>query len=422
MRPENKKGGLCAFVSQKNRRSISGIVLLISQRIFQKSFGLISTYFLVRALTLEQFGTYSFVISVTSLMTIFGFIGLKNSIMQSVARGHLATYRNSLPLSFAGCLMGSFIMLMIAHFYQKSDQTALMYCFIIAAISLPFYEGLSQWRQISIGKENFKSFFKLETAWQFIMHASIIVVALLFPYNIPLVVLVFLGVPAILNTLITIRDLRGLKPNETTEPESIRYGLKTSFYAAFNTLAVQSDKLLLFMFMSPASVALFVAAERIPELMRNLVQDGIAVMAPRFARETNYNKDIDRTLKMSALILGIFIAAFSVTILPWLLILIFGEDYAEAVPYAQALALSVAVGNAATLRYRFIRSQLDSKSYAKITITTSVFRVMCSALLIPLFGIAGAITSAFAYRLIMSLSVDWTLRKYYLNGAIDNGK
>ncbi len=417
MRPDYKKGLTIDLVAHNNIRSIFGAVLLITQRIFQKSFALISTYFLVRALTLEEFGTYSFVISLTSLMTIFGFIGLKNSIMQSVARGHLATYRNSLPLSFAGCLMGSFIMLMIAHFYQKTDQTVLMYCFIIAAISLPFYEGLSQWRQISLGKENFKSFFKLETAWQFAMHASMIVVALIFPNNIPLAVLVFLGVPSVLNTVLTIRDLRALKPDETNEPESIRYGIRTSFYAAFNTLAVQSDKLLLFLFMSPASVAVFVAAERIPELMRNLVQDGIAAMAPRFARECSYTKDLDRALKMSALILGLLIAAFSVTILPWLLILIFGEEYAESVPYAQALALSVAVGNAATLRYRFIRSQLDSKSYAKITITTSVFRVMSSALLIPLFGIAGAVASAFAYRLIMSLSVDWTLRKHYLNGA-----
>lgn len=404
-------------LNRDNRKSLAGVVLLTGQRVFQKSFGLISTYFIVRALTQDEFGTYSYVISVASLMTIFGFTGFKNALMQSIARGHAGTYRKVIPLSLAGCLIGTFLMLVMAYYYKTSGDNTLSNSLLAAALLLPFYEGLSQWRQITIGKENFKSFFKLETGWQFAMHASMVAVAIFYPNNVFLAVLVFMGVPSLLNAILTIRDLRSLNPEETSERESIGYGIKTSFYAAFNTIAVQSDKLLLFMFMSPASVAVFVAAERIPELMRNMVQDGIAVMAPRFAREKTYSRKLDNALKKAALAIGLAIAAFSVLILPWLLLIIFGESYAQSIPYAQALALSVAVGNAATLRYRYIRSQLDTANFAKITISTSILRVAMSAILIPIYGISGAVASAFAYRLIMSITVDWIIRKHYLKTA-----
>lgn len=414
MQPENKKGVMNALLALENRRSITGIALLTSQRVFQKSFGLVSTYFLVRALTQDEFGMYSFVIGVASTMTIFGFGGLKNAIMQSVARGHRGTYRKAVPLAFSGCMIGSFLILGLAYWFFKGHDFALASALIIAALCLPFYEGLSQWRNIKIGEERFAAFFKQETLWQFTMHATMVAVALLYPHNIALPVLVFLGVPAILNTIFTVKDLRSIKPEETDEPQSISYGLRTSFYAAFNTIAVNADKLFLFAFMSPTATAVFVAAERIPEVLRNIVQDAIAAYAPRFAREQAYTKELDKALRVVALVIGLSVFVFAFTLLPFVLTFIFGEIYAESIPYAQALCLSVAIGNASNIRFRYIRSKLDTVNFAKITILTSLLRLLMSAILIPFYGIAGAVASAFAYRVIMTLTVDWVIKTKYL--------
>ncbi|MCB1590862.1 MAG: oligosaccharide flippase family protein [Alphaproteobacteria bacterium] len=365
-------------------------------------------------MTQEEFGTYSFIIGVVGTLTIFGFGGLKNTIMQSVARGHRGTYKKAVPLAFAGCMLGSFLMLAMAFFYYKAGQPDLAIGLIAAALLLPFFEGLSQWRNIKIGEEHFNAFFKMETFWQFSMHASMVVIVLLYPNNFILPVLVYMGIPAFLNTLFTLTDLKKIGPDETTEPESIAYGFKTSFYAAFNTIAVNADKLILFVFLSPTATAIFVAAERIPELLRNVVQDAIAVLAPRFAREKNYTHELDHMLKFTAAVIGITVAFFAFTLLPYILIIIFGETYRESVAYAQVLCLSVAVGNTANIRFRFIRSKLDTSSFAKITVITSLLRLIMSISLIPLFGIAGAVASAFAYRIIMALTVDWVIRTHYL--------
>lgn len=402
------------LLTQDNKRSFGGILVLGFQRFFQKSFGLISTYFLVRALTQDEFGMYSFVIGVASTMTIFGLGGLKNSVIQSVARGHRGTYRKAVPLAFSGCLLGSFLMLAMAFWYKNAGQSGLSAGLIIGALLLPFYDGLSQWRNVKIGEEHFTAFFKQETLWQFLMHASMVTVALMFPHEIALPVLVFLGVPALLNTIFTVRDFRSIKREESDEPESIAYGIKTSFYAAFNTVAVNADKLFLFAFLSPTATAVFVAAERIPEVLRNMVQDAIAVYAPRFAREEAYTKKLDDMLKKTALGIGLCVAIFALTLLPLILTFIFGETYSESVFYSQVLCFSVAIGNASNIRFRYIRSKLDTDNFAKITVVTSLLRVLMSALLIPLYGVAGAVASAFAYRVIMTLTVDWVIRTHYL--------
>ncbi len=411
------KGAVRDLATPENRRSFGGIALLGSQRVFQKSFGLISTYFLVRALTQDEFGMYSFVIGVVSTMTIFGFGGLKNAIMQSVARGHRGTYRKAVPLSFSGCFLGSFLILGLAYWTKNNVQPELSLALMIAACLLPFYEGFSQWRNIRIGEEKFSAFFKQETLWQFTMHSTMVAVALLYPHNTALPVLVFLGVPALLNTIFTLRDFRSIAPEETDEPESIAYGLKTSFYAAFNTVAVNADKLLIFAFLSPTATAIFVAAERIPEVLRNMVQDAIAVYSPRFAREGAYTHDLDRMLKKVAFVIGLGVAFFAVALLPFILTFIFGDSYSESVLYSQILCLSVAIGNASNIRFRFIRSKLDTANFAKITVYTSLFRLAVSALLIPLYGIAGAVASAFAYRVVMTLTVDWVIRTHYLKAV-----
>lgn len=409
------KGRTLALFSEANMRSMKGMILLSFQRVFQKSLGLISTYFLVRALTQEEFGQYSFVIGVIGTVSIFSLSGLKNAILQSVARGFLGTYRSALPYSFYSGLIGSYFLTLISLWYFQDHQHSLSGAFAIAALFFPFTEGLTQWRSVVIGKENFKGYFKLDTLGLSVLHFTMVASVVFFPHLIFVPLLVYLGIPTLQNIIMTLWDLSKISPTAPSEPQSIAYGIKTSFYSAFITISVNADKLLLFMFLPASSLAVFVAAERIPELLRNFVSDGVAVMAPRFAREKVYTRELDNNLKKISIAIGLGVTLFSFTLLPYLVTVIFGEIYGESVFYAQILTLSVAFGNAATLRFRFIRSQLDTKNFARITIITSVLRIIMSALFIPAFGIMGAVASAFAYRIIMALTVDWVIRKNYLS-------
>jgi O-antigen/teichoic acid export membrane protein len=95
------------------------------------------------------------------------------------------------------------------------------------------------------------------------------------------------------------------------------------------------------------------------------------------------------------------------------MLFLFSDNYADAIPYAQALLCSVTIGNMATLRFRFIRSKIDTKSHRTVLISTSLARILTSLILIPLFGVAGAVASAFLYRIYMTVVVNIMIKKNY---------
>jgi O-antigen/teichoic acid export membrane protein len=225
---------------------------------------------------------------------------------------------------------------------------------------------------------------------------------------------VLLGFQAGLNLLLTWSTSRGIPASASSEAGSISYGTRTTFYSAFNTLANQTDKLLVFYFLSPASLAIYYAAERIPELTKGLVQDAAAVMAPRFAKRDRYTTELDRNLRIMGLLVGVAILILAFAILPWAVTILFGDAYNDSIPYAQALMCSVAIGNVATLRYRYVASKLDEASARIVNVGMSVVRIAASVVLVPLYGILGAVISAFIYRITMVMIVHAIIKKRYL--------
>jgi O-antigen/teichoic acid export membrane protein len=413
-----------AFLS--NRLDLSGqkaslaknAAFLFGLRALQRLLGLAALYFVVRALTTPQFGEYQFILSCVALLGMFALPGLNNSIMQSIARGFYGGYRRSVYFSLGSSLLGSLILLGFALYYHAHHRDELGSGFLIASALFPLAYGLEQWRSVKSGAEDFAAIFRLDGIGAAVLALLMIVAVKLRPGDLLVPLTVLLAVQAALNTLLTWTTFRRLPAAAPLENGAISYGIKLTAYSAFNILANQIDKVLLFFFLSPASVALFFAAERIPELTKGAVQDVAAVLAPRFAKRSRYTHDLDRMLRLAGLATGAGIAVIAFTVLPWILILLFGESYRSSVPYAQALMCSIAIGNVSTLRYRYITSKLDAAGPRTVTILMSVTRIAASLILVPLFGLVGAVVSAFVYRIAMTIIVHVVIRKRYLdNGA-----
>jgi O-antigen/teichoic acid export membrane protein len=111
--------------------------------------------------------------------------------------------------------------------------------------------------------------------------------------------------------------------------------------------------------------------------------------------------------------IGTAILLFTFTLVPWIVTLLFGESYKEAIPYTQALLCSVAIGNHAILRNRFVNSKLDKKSNRDIAASTALIRILASVILVPIFGIVGAIVSAFIYRISTVFVLNYIIKHRY---------
>jgi O-antigen/teichoic acid export membrane protein len=388
-------------------------LLLFCLRGIQKLLGLIVIYVLVRALDQESFGEYNLVLTCVSLCSLFALPGLKNAVMQSIARKHPGTYRAAVPLGFFSSFIGSAILLVAGLWYWVHDNQELGIAFVICALIFPFAEGITQWRGFKTGQEDFKGIVRLEAFAIAARNLLIILAILLVPGSIILPLAIFFGVAAAQNIIQTYITSRSVSSQSLAEEGSLSYGFKLSLYKGFDTVATQLDRFLIFFLLSPVSLALFVAALKVPELIKGLIIDIAVVLGPRFAKHKSYKAHIDKALKIFSLVVGATIVTIAFTILPRLFILIFGESYSEAIPYAQALMCSYAISNNAQFKVRFIKSQLDSKSVREISIVMALSRIILSVCLIPTLGLLGAVISIFSVRVINTLTINFIMKKRY---------
>lgn len=396
-----------------NKKLIQNILYVSLLRGTQLLLSLLSTYFVIRALDKNTYGEYHFILSCIGLLTIFSLKDMNNSIMQSVARGFLGTYRKAIPISLISNTIGSLILAVMSVWHLYDNQVNLCYGFAIAAILFPFAHGLLQWNSIHIGNEKFSSYFKHNSASLFVMYFLVIIGVLFYPGTLLIPLLFSLLIPSIQNVILTCVNLRNIPKDALVEDGNIIYGIKSSLYAIIRIVASYSDKLLLFYFLSPSSLATFVAAERVADLFRSIASDLSAVLGPKFATHERYTYSLDRYIKIFVFIYGALIIIFAFTGLPILITLLFGANYIDSIPYAQALLCSVAIGNLATLQFKFIRSQIDIESCRSVLIYTSLGQFIASVTLIPTFGILGAVLSAFIYRILLSVIVQSVIKKNY---------
>ena len=388
-------------------------LFLIILRGIEISLGLITTYFVVRVLSKESFGSYHFILSCIGVFSIFSLKGLNNSVMQAIARGFPGTFRKAVKIAFYTSFIGSLILAAMACWYYLKDNHELAYGFSIAAILFPFVHGLLQWKSIHMGEEKFCTYFLYNSLSLLIMYPLIIVSVIFIPGTLLVPLTLVLVIPSVFNLLMTIVNYRQIQVNAPVEDNNISYGIKTTFYTSFYTVAMQVDRLLLFFFLSPVALATYVVADRIADIFRNITQDLSVVLAPKFAKCDSYSRKLDRYLKVFVLVYGVIIIIFAFTMLPWLMVVLFGEKYIDSIPYAQALLCSVTIGNIATIRFRFIRSRIDAISFRNVTVYTSLGRIIISLILIPWFGMLGAVISVFLYRLLHTKVVNEVIRKNY---------
>ena len=401
--------------SSPNRlRLYHGAVSIFLLRFIQIGMSLVATYFLVRSMSKDAFGEYNMVLNMVGILTIFSLSGLNNSLMQAVARGYTGTYRATVPIAFGSSFLGSAVLLGVAGWYWMQGEAQFGQGLLIAAILFPFAYGLVQWKSVITGSGKFGQLLIHDGFTSVLTYSLIIAAVQMFPglYVIPIVLALL--VPAIYNIVLTAAKFRQIPVDAAVEEQNLRYGIKTTFYSGLGAIGSNLDRALLFFFMSPAALAVFVAAGRIPDLLSGAMQDVSAVLAPRMAKHESYTKKLDRIFALLSLMYGGIIVLFAFTALPFVVTLLFGNDYVDAIPYAQAMTCSAAIGYLANLRFRFIRSRIDARGFRDITLISSAVRFGAFLLLVPPFGLVGAVISTFIYKLALMSIVRVAIKRHYV--------
>jgi O-antigen/teichoic acid export membrane protein len=382
---------------------------LFALRAVQMLLRLLVLRVVVTTLDHTQFGHYQFILSCLAMLMIFALPGLNYSVMQSAARGYFGDFRRAVKRALAGSTIASVVLFGLGIYFRE-----LRSAFFLAALLFPVAYGLDQWKSLRIGTEDFRGYMKIEGTLSLLIAITTVLAVHYRPGDLLVPLASLLAMQTVVNVAVTVSALRRIPDHAPSERGTIGYGTRMTVYSALDIVAREIDKILVALFLSPAVLALYAAAERIPGVVKGVMQDIAGLLAPRFAKRTRYTATLDSVLRAFGWVVGAVEVAFAFTLLPWVIVLIFGESYRESIPYAQALMCSIAIGNTATLRYRYIGSTIDSASPRVITIWLSATRIAVSLVLIPWLGLVGAVVGAFVYRIAFALATDRMIKLRYL--------
>lgn len=368
---------------------------------------------MVRYFDKDFVGEFQIVITIIGLFSIFSLPGMGEAVSQSQARGYKGTYRLTNKWSFFCSILGSLILLTYAHI---SDLTIYVRSALIAgSLLFPFSNGLAGWQGVELGNSDFRRISTNQSIVNFLGYLLAIIYIVNGQEELFWLILL-IKLPISLSNVYNSRRCLQLIPDfARPENHSIVYGLKVSAWSALNNIGNHIDKLLLAIFLNPAALASLVLAERFPEIIKKYIQSLRALLLPSLAKQSTYSPTLHRKLFIISLILSISILVFIVCILPWLFPLIFTTAYKDSILYSQLLCGTLILGQFAQTQVVFINSRFDSKTKRDITVGSNAIKILSSVLLIPQYGIMGAIISTACYRASTAIIVSMSIKRHRKN-------
>lgn len=367
--------------------------LLLLRKIIEIAFGLVTLAVLARTLSQQEYAIYSLLFSYVAIARLTALPGLGQAVTQSFARGARGIYRPAVRLSLLGAVVGTVLISIGGWWHWQSGEVELGQMLLVTAMFFPLMGGLMLWREAAIGAEDYWWFLVFEGGSNAARGLAIIASAYLFPGMLLPVVLAALAAPAITNVIATLVRIGGTPGSGQIEVGAIRYGLEVSAYQLPTVISQNLDKIFLFHLISPQALAIYVVAQRIPELARALVGDTNATLGPLFARAHGYTAGMQAfSLRLWSVYLAV--SAFgALVVVPFALPLLAGDGYADAVVLSQIMTAGIALEYLGNIQFRFVKSQMDSKSFLNITLLTSIMGIALIVALGLLWGLWGVVAA-----------------------------
>lgn len=408
--------GVASYARAFGRRA----PIMLVRKGIEVASGLAIFAILARELSQEAFAIYSLVLGVLGIFRATALPGLGVAQAQAFARGKPGFFPKAVRYAFAGSVAGALMLLLVGSWHILADDPATGYSFAVASLCFPARMGLTLWRNARMGQERYISLLMLDGTSAISRAAAVAAVVYLFEEPLIAAVAAAMLAPGLINAFATYLTVREVPRNAEVEQGALGYGWRTSLYELPALVTQQLDKIILFYFFSPQSLALYMAALRVPAVMQNAMGEAYAVLGPAFARSGRYTKQIARFANLLSVAILIALSAVAVFVLPYLLPLLAGPKYVDAVPYAQVLTVGVALGQLGRIQFRFIKSQLDSRTFFQITLIRSGLELALFASLGLAFGLNGIVAAYVLNNLGLPIITAWIMaRQGYTSSYAD---
>lgn len=339
----------------------------------------------------DVFGTYRFVISLTGILAIPTLSGINTAILQATARGKDGSFIPALKTKLRWGVLGGIGSLILSLYYFLQGNITLTISFLIVAAFVPLMDSFSLYEPLWSGRKKFNIQNKYRAITN-ILSAIALILVIIFTENLFLMLFAYFFSWTILHLIFLLISIKKANLNNTEDPKTIPYGKHLSLMGIIGRVDGKLDKILLWHFLGAEFVAIYYIALALPLRIKEILKVISSLAFPKFSQRTpdELKKSVPRKM-FQILLITVPIAILYILIAPFLF-KIFFPKYSEFVVYSQAYIL-ILVFFPRTLLGTSLTAKMQTKSLYLSSIILSPTYIILLLLLVPSFGIWGAIIS-----------------------------
>ncbi|XKT75432.1 MAG: oligosaccharide flippase family protein [Patescibacteria group bacterium UBA2103] len=366
------------------------------------------TVLFANLLPATTYGNYKFVLAIVGIITAFSLSSMAAAITRSAAKG----FDGALLQGFLTQIRWSFIPITIAlglgaYYFLNQNLTLaggilLGGVFSIISIAGGYYDAFL------VGKKKFKTKTILFLIRNTLATATIIA-TLLVTKEVLLILFAHFFSHALISFVFFVYVQKNVSSEKKTDPELPAYGLHLSLMNILGSVANNVDTILVFHFLGALPTAIYAFATGIPSQIQGSSRIISTLLLPKTSTQKldRLKESVPRKAFLFFIFITFVVGLYIVTA-PYIF-KIFFPLYLNAVPYSQIFSLTL-LALPSMFFSNVLTAHMRTKELYVIQITMPIVRITLLLILLPLFGLWGAI-----YALVSSRAIGIALLLFLFN-------
>lgn len=352
--------------------------------------GLILTIGFANLLPKESFGTYKYLISIADIVAILSLSGMATAVTQSVARGFDGILKKGFLVSLKWGTLMFFVSLVGAIYYFINNNNVLAIGFLFIGTLTPLQKSAGLYDAFLKGKKDFKT----KTIYGVIrsfLSISLLIITILATDNPLIILFIYLALQTTLALFFDFLTIKKYKIKKDSDPLSINFGKHLSLVNIAGKISSQLDNILVFHYLGAIQLAVYNFALA---PLRHLGKTNMIIQQLAFPKISAKNiREIKKAILHKTFIL---FGAMSVIVIlyiiaaPYIFKFLFPQ-YTESIFFSQIIILSLLVPS--TLISQTFDAHMRKREIYIIRTIVPLFKIIMFFILLPLYGIWGAIAA-----------------------------
>jgi O-antigen/teichoic acid export membrane protein len=377
----------------------SQVVIIVSTIVLAVAFA--------NLLTIEQYGTYKYILSFVSFFTLTSLGGINAAYARAVSRGCEGDYLLAIKTKTKWACIGAVASLAVGSYYLLKGNEVLGFSFIIIASFLPFSESYNVFQAYLNGKSHYKQLSFSFSVTSLI--SSVVLIGTLFvTHNVVYIILSYFLVRTLTFFLWSQYIRRTYAFNDLHDQNLITYGKELSIMKGLGVVSGSVYSLGLWhLGGGAAALALYSLAIAPTEQLRGMIKYIETLILPKTAKDSWDIQTIGWFLKKTAPVTFVTTIIVTIYILcaPFLFSILFPK-YMDAVFYSQLYALSLIITAMSVIVMTILRAKQYTKALHILTFLNIGTDFLICLPAIYFFGILGLIIGVIVSKVaILAISL-----------------